>query len=103
MTDVARPFLTPTGVYVAGGLRLVLGIALLLTASTSGAPRTLRVLGGVVIVAGVVTPLVGVDRARAIVDWWTGQGTALTRLWAAVAVALSLFLGYTVRQPAHRP
>jgi hypothetical protein len=36
----------------------------------------------------------GVDRARAMVEWWTGQGTVLVRLWAAVAFAIGIFLAY---------
>ncbi len=98
---VGRPFLTPAGLYAAAGIRLGFGTALLLAAARSRAPKTLRIVGVVVVAAGVATPLVGVDRARAIVDWWTGQGTALMRLWAVVAIALGMSLTYAV-WPRHR-
>jgi hypothetical protein len=91
---ISRPFLTPAGLYAAAAIRLVLGTALFLAAPTSRAPKALRVLGVVVVVAGVVTPLVGVERARAIVAWWTDQGTAFLRLWAGLALALGTFLAY---------
>jgi len=49
-----------------------------------------------IIFAGLATPLVGVHRARGIVAWWTAQGTPLIRVWAGVALALGVFLTYTV-------
>ena len=91
---ISRPFLSPVGLYVAAGIRLVLGAALFLAAPTSRAPKTLRILGVAIFIAGLVTPLVGVERARTIVEWWTGQGTALMRVWAGVALALGVFLAY---------
>jgi hypothetical protein len=89
-------FLSPAGLYAAAAIRLVLGTALVVAAPASRAPKTVRVLGVVIIVAGVVTPLVGVERARAIVEWWTAQGTAFMRAWAGVALAFGLFLAYAV-------
>jgi len=70
---VSRPFLTPAGLYAAAAIRLVLGTALFLAAPTSRAPKTLRILGIGIIVAGVITPLLGVERARAIVVGGAGD------------------------------
>jgi hypothetical protein len=103
LLGVSRPFLTPAGLYAAAGLRLVLGTVLFLAAPTSRAPKPLRILGVVVIVAGVLTPLLGVDRARAIVDWWAAQGTGLMRVWAVVAASLGVFLVYATAPHAPRP
>jgi len=89
---ISRPFLTPAGLYAAAGLRVVLGTALFLAAPASRAPKTLCALGVVIVVAGLVTPLVGIDRARAIVEWWTAQGTAFLRVWAGVALVFGLCL-----------
>ncbi len=47
-----------------------------------------------IVVAGVLTPLVGVDRARAIVEWWPAQGSAFLRVWAGVALVFGVFLTY---------
>jgi hypothetical protein len=99
---IAGLFVTPVGIYAAAALRLVLGTALFVAAPTSQAPQTLRILGVVIIVAGLVTPLIGVARARAIVEWWTGQGTALMRVWAGVALALGVFLTYAAAPPTLR-
>ncbi len=96
LLTIARPFLTPAGLYAAAGLRLVLGTALFLSAPTSRAPQALRILGVVIFVAGLVTPLVGVERARAIVEWWAVQGSPFMRVWAVVALAFGLFLTYAI-------
>jgi hypothetical protein len=96
-----RVFETPLGLYGAAAIRVVFGIALLGAAPASRAPRALRVLGAVVLLAGLLTPFVGVERARAIMDWWSARGAGFMRLWAAVAVAFGAFVVHAVR-PARR-
>lgn len=92
LIGIARHFQTPAGLYAAAGLRILLGIALLLAAPTSRAPGVIRVLGAFVLVAGFVTPFVGAERARAIVDWWSEQGGVVMRAWAGFALAIGCFL-----------
>ena len=100
---ISRPFLTPAGLYAAAALRLVLGTALFMAAPTSRAPKALRILGVIIIVAGLVTPLIGVERARTIVEWWAAHGSAFMRAWAGVALAFGLFLVYVTAPRALRP
>ena len=88
--------LTPGGLYLVAALRVVFGVVLVLAAPSSRAPRVLRLLGFIVIVAGLTTPFFGVDRARAVLDWWSAQGPAFVRLWAGLAVALGVFVVYAV-------
>src|SRR5262245_25885803 len=54
---VAATLLTLTGLYVAAALRIVLGAALFVAAPASRFPRTLRVIGILIVVAGLATPL----------------------------------------------
>ena len=96
---IAGLFLTPAGLYAAALVRLVLGTALYMAAPSSRAPTTIRILRVVIIVGGLVTPLVGVERARLIVHWWAAHGTGFLRAWAGMALGLRLFLAYAV---AHR-
>jgi len=84
---------TPIGLYVVAALRIGIGIVLFLVAPTTRAPKLIRVFGGIAIAAGVITVLLGVDRARAIVAWETAQGATLIRLSAVLAL---LFGGYLV-------
>jgi hypothetical protein len=61
----------------------------------------LRVLGVIVIIAGLVTPWFGVDRSRAVVDWWVSAGPWVMRLVAVVPLVVGGFLVYVFRRPAH--
>jgi len=94
-------FATPVGLYAAGALRVVMGLVVILSASASRAPKTLRVLGGVVCLQGLAAMLFGPDRARAILEFEAMQGAAILRVGAAVAIAGWGFVAFAVT--GHRP
>jgi hypothetical protein len=98
---IAGHVVTPVGLYVVAALRVVVGIVLIRAATLSRVPRTLRVIGTVVIVAGLATPLFGVERARAVLDWESAQGTAFTRGVAALLLSMGGFIAFAVT-PARR-
>src|ERR1700730_1944587 len=85
--SVGRSVITPGGLYAIAALRIALGLVFLLAAPASRAPRTLRVFGVLVIIAGLTTPWFGVARSLAVLDWWASVGPSLRRLEAGVAVA----------------
>ena len=89
-------FATPVGLYAAGAVRVAMGIVVILCAQVSRAPKTLRALGAVMCMQGLAATLLGPDRARAILEWETMQGTALLRVGAAVALAAGGFLAFAV-------
>lgn len=93
---IVRSFQTPVGLYLAAALRLVLGAALFLAAPASRAPEFLRILGVVIVVAGLITPLFGLDRFRRLLDWWAAQGPIFVRVWATFALAFGLLLAYAL-------
>jgi hypothetical protein len=95
--------MTPVGLYAIAALRVGMGLVLMLVAPISRTPRTLRALGAIVLVAGLATPLFGVDRARAVADWAAAQGTALLRGAAGLILAIGGFIAFAVaagRRPA---
>jgi len=97
VTTVRRQyFATPVGLYAAGALRVAMGIVVILVAPTSRAPKTLRALGAVMCMQGLAATLFGPDRARAILEWETMQGTAFLRVGAAVALAAGGFMAFAV-------
>jgi len=55
-----------------------------------------HVLGLIILAAGLLTRLFGVERLRRILDWWTGRGPAFTRVWGAAALAVGVLLAYAV-------
>jgi len=92
----ARHAVTPLGLYLAAAVRVSFGVVLLRAAPASRAAKILRVFGAIVLLNGLITPLVGVDRAQAILAWWVAQGPAIMRVWAAGAVALGVLVVYAV-------
>lgn len=92
--------ITPAGLYAIAALRIAAGLVFVLGAPASRAPRTLRLLGILVIIAGLATPWFGVARARAVLGWWVSVGPSFRRLAASVAIAIGGFLVYAFRPRA---
>ena len=103
--SLERSAITPVGLYAITALRIATGLGLVLAAPASRAPRTLGVLGLIVIIAGLSTPLFGVARAQAVVNWLASAGPLLMRLDAVIGMALGGFLVYVSRdgQEARTP
>lgn len=77
-------------------LRVFIGLVLLGASSASRTPKTLRVLGILALAGGLATPLLGVERARTIMDWMLAPGLVVVRLGAVLALALGSFIIYVV-------
>jgi hypothetical protein len=93
-------FATPVGLYAAGAVRVAMGLVLILAASSNSRwPRTLRALGAVVCLQGLagsgVAALVGLERARAILEW-EAMHTTLLRAGAVVALVTGGFVAFAV-------
>jgi len=99
LLDFGRSLQTTNALYIVAAVRVVFGTILLSVAPTSRTPKILRVFGVFIIIAGVITPFFGVERSRAIFDWWSTQGSLFTRTWAIVAVAVGLFIVYAITSP----
>lgn len=63
---IVRKFQSSAGLYVAAGFRVVFGSALFFAADRSRAPEVMRLVGIIVLVSGLITPLFGLDRFRRI-------------------------------------
>jgi hypothetical protein len=87
--------------YAAGAIRLAMGLVLILTASISRWPRSLRVLGALMCLQAFAANVLGFEHARAIMEWEGMQATALLRAGAAVALAAGGFVAFAVgKKPA---
>jgi hypothetical protein len=64
-------------------------------------PKTVRVLGTLILLKGLATPFVGIDRERAVLDWWAGDGTLLLRSLLCVAIAIGALIVYAVNPRRH--
>jgi hypothetical protein len=87
LVAIGRSVVSAAGLYAAAAFRLGIGLVLMLAARESRAPGLLRAIGAVVFVAGLATPLFGVEAARARLDWEAEHLTFL-RVEAAAFVCL---------------
>ena len=99
LLEFGRSLQTPGALYAVGAARIALGALLVSVASVSRMPRTLRVIGIVIIVAGLLTPFFSVERAQTMLAWWSSLGEGFLRAWAGLAVAFGLFIIYVVASP----
>ena len=97
--EFGRSLLAPSVMYIAGAVRIAFGAALLWVAPGSRAPKTLRVLGAVLVIAGIITPFVGVERSQMIFDWMLAQGPWFTRAWACAAIVFGVLIVYALIAP----
>ena len=93
LLELGRTVQSPGVLYVLAAARVGFGVILFWAAADSRTPRTLRILGAFIVVAGVVTPFLG--RTGAALDWWSTQGSFFAHAWPLAAVGLGLFIAYT--------
>jgi len=96
LLGVVRKFESPAGIYAAAALRIMLGVALFLSAPTSRIQEVIRILGITIFVMGIITPLFGFERFRRLLNWWSERGPVFMRVWAGFALGFGLFLAYAV-------
>lgn len=101
LAQFAELFLSTAGLWIAVALRLTVGILLLLCASTSRVPRTLRVLGVLFILAAVALPFVGLDGLTGIVEWGSSLDPTVLRAVGFLAAAFGGFLIWSVLPAAN--
>jgi hypothetical protein len=87
IADFATRFGSKGGRWFAAGIRLILGLALWFAAPASRAPLLLQVLGAIALVAAAIIPFMGVDRFKALLDWWTQLSPTAVRFSCLFAVA----------------
>ena len=85
------------GFWFAIGVRLLLGVTLLIAAPTSNHPSALLIIGWIAIAAGIGVLLMGRQRLRNFVQWFLDRfSPTLIRVWLLFAVAFGGFLIYGV-------
>jgi predicted membrane channel-forming protein YqfA (hemolysin III family) len=94
MRLVERPWRTSAGLYLAMGLRAVLGLLLIAAAASTRFPTAIAALGVLSLVSAGLIPVLGLARIRRFVDWWLARPPAVIRLWSGVACAFGGFLVY---------
>jgi hypothetical protein len=87
--EFAKPILERDWLmFVAVGVRVALGVALLLVANDSAFPLTFKILGGLAIVAAIALPFIGVARLKTLINWMETLPAFAIRLWVVLGLAL---------------
>lgn len=84
------------GLYFLAGLRIFLGMALVLAAPPSRAPLYLTALGALSLVSGAITPFFGTRRLQAMLGWWRARPAWAVRCWSAFVLVFGLSLVWAV-------
>jgi len=97
MISVARSvWQNPAAFYFAVGLRVVMGIALIVVAPASRFPDVFYVLGLITLAAATVGLMLGAERLGRFLEWWLTRPQSFIRAWALFAAAFGVFLVYGV-------
>jgi hypothetical protein len=80
--------------YVAGPIRIAMGLVLIVFAPRSKTPRILRAMGAIMALQGIVPLFIGIDRERMILEQEVMLGHAVLRFGAAVALASGCFIAF---------
>jgi hypothetical protein len=97
LTWVAKYSVNSTGLYVVAAGRIILGALLFIGARATRTPKTLRVIGILIFLAGISTLFMSVQRAQAIVDTMLAHGADFFRIAACIPLAVGCFIaGSTV-------
>ena len=88
--------LTFSTLLTVGALRFGYGITLVGAAGTSRMPGFLKFLGAFFILAGISTPMIGVENMRALVDAAYGDNIWGLRIGCMIAVAMFGFIAYAL-------
>ena len=101
--ELAKYSFTSTGLYVAAIVRIVLGALLFVSASATRTPKTVRVIGTLIFVAGVATALMSAERAQLLKDWWMSHGPDALRIAACFPLAVGFFLAGSTLSKSRKP
>ena len=96
LLSVGKSLMTPMGIYIVAAVRVLVGILFHAAARTSRLPGTLRVLGFVVLLAGIATPIFGVARSIAVFNWWSSQNALVLRAPSVILATVGAFIIYAM-------
>ena len=81
---------------LAAGMRIVLGIVLILYAPESRFPLVLQILGWIALVAGIVLAVLPPSRFKQLMGWVVEKFRGFVRIAAMAAILFGAFLIYAV-------
>jgi hypothetical protein len=104
MRWVAEHSVTSSVFYIVAAVRVTFGFLLISVASVSRMPKTLPVLGYLILILGLTTALMGlmaIDAGDAMIESWLRQGSGVIRLTGIPLVVLGSFVAYACAPTRH--
>jgi hypothetical protein len=96
LVEFARSLSAPPALYAVAMLRVAFGALLLSVGGASRAPTSLRVLGIVILLAGLATPFFGTEQIGEIVISLSDLKLEVVRATSALPLLLGAFLVYAI-------
>jgi len=91
---ILRFFAKGRNLYIAGAIRIVLGIVFLYYAQSCRISWLILVLGIVLCVSGLAFFGIKIEKLKAILNWWEQRSTITLRIIAIATVAIGAVLIY---------
>ena len=87
---------TQAGLLVIAVVRIAIGVVLIMGAPGTRAPKLLQIAGAILLGAGLATPLFGVERTKAVMEWEAAQGPVLIRTIGGIVIVLGGLLAFSL-------
>lgn len=84
----------PDRLWLAVAIRLALGVLLIYAAPQCRMPEAVRIFGVITVLAALGLVVLGPERMRVFVHWWTERPPAIIRVWSVGGLLLGAFLIY---------
>jgi len=103
VVDIGRSISTPAGLLTGAVLRILFGAIIVAAAPLSRAPKLLRVFGALILLAGLSSPLFGVELMRTLLAVSADDGGAWMRITGTLAFALGALFVWALSPREHMP
>jgi hypothetical protein len=90
---------SPGKIYGWAGVRVLMGLILILGASGTAFPTLIRFIGAVLVLKAALVPLLGLDRVRALLEWFQTRTPLLIRFLFFLVASFGAFLVWAALQP----
>ena len=80
--------------YLAGILRVCIGGILLLASPQCRLPGVVGVIGAIAVMGGIFF-IIGLEKVKAIINWWNRLSHLVKRVWGLVALVVGALLIYS--------
>jgi hypothetical protein len=84
----------PSGLYLAVGVRVVLGVLFILAAPETRWPLFFEILGWLMLVAAALIPIIGKERLTRFIMWWVKMPPPGVRIWLLIGLGFGLLITY---------